>query len=139
MSAQTRITQDSPTTRRNIRIASSVQTTDATPTVAYSIPLGQQRASFLEVKAIAIQSDFSATESMSLQCGFRRASGGNVVKATPANNKGFYNSNGDFSGTHPSLDLVANTGTQSIDLQVTGKSATTINWHFAILSIQNLT
>lgn len=138
MAAETRIIQDSPTTRRNTRIPSSITTTDATPTVAYSIPLGQQRASFVEVKMVALQSDFSAAQSISLQCGFRRQSGGNVTKSTPANNKGFEASNGDFSGTAPSLNLVANTGAQTIDLVVTGKAATTIVWNFVLLSVQNL-
>lgn len=136
--AETRIIQNSPTTRRNIRVLDRVQTTDATPTVAYAIPLGQGRVSFIQAKVIAVQSDFSHAQSLDIQAGFRRASGGNVTKSTPANNRGFLVSNGDFSGTAPDIDIVANTGAQTIDIRITGKSATTINWYIELLSIQNL-
>jgi hypothetical protein len=136
--AETRIIQNSPTTRRNIRVLDRVQTTDATPTVAYSIPLGQGRVSFIQAKVIAVQSDFSHAQSLDIQAGFRRASGGNVTKSTPANNRGFLISSGDFTGTSPDIDIVANTGNQTIDVQITGKAATTINWYLELLSIQNL-
>lgn len=136
--AENRLIQNSTTTRRNVRVVESVTTTDATPTVLYSIPLGESRASFIQAKCIALQSDFSAAQSIDIQAGFRRASGGNVIKSTPANNKGFEVSNGDFAGAVPSLDLVANTGTQTIDVQATGKAATTIKWHIQLLSVQNL-
>jgi len=136
--AETRTIQNSPTTRRHIRVLERVQTTNATPTVAYSISLGQGRVSFIQAKAIATESDLSHLQALDIQAGFRRASGGNVTKATSGTNVGFSISNGDFTGTKPSIDLVANTGNQTIDVQVTGKSATTINWYIELLSIQNL-
>ncbi len=136
--AENRIIQNNTTTRRNVRIVDKVQTTNATPAIAYSVPLGQGRASFIQAKAIAVQSDFSHTQSLDIQAGFRRASGGNVTKSTPANNRGFLISSGDFSGASPDIDIVANTGTQSIDVTVTGKAATTINWYIELLSIQNI-
>lgn len=136
--AENRYIQNSTTTRRNVRVLDSVQTTDDTPTVAYSIPLGQLRASFIQAKAIAIQSDFSHLQALDIQSGFRRATGGNVTKATSGTNVGFSITNGDFTGTRPSINLVANTGTQTIDVEVTGKAATIINWHIELLSIQNL-
>ncbi len=138
MAAENRQIQNSTTTRRNIRVIDVVTTTDATPTVAYAVPLGEQRASFIQAKCIALQSNFGAAQSIDIQAGFRRASGGNVIKSTPANNKGFEVSNGDFSGASPSIDIVANTGNQTIDVQVTGKAATTIKWYIELLSIQNL-
>jgi len=137
--AENRQIQNSTTTRRNVRVIESITTTNATPTVAYAIPLGETRASFIQAKCIALKSDFSAAQSIDIQAGFRRASGGNVTKSTPTNNKGFEVSSGDFSGASPSVNLVANTGAQTIDVQVTGKAATTINWHIELLSIQNLT
>lgn len=136
--AENRVIQNSITTRRNVRVTDSIQTTDATPVILYSIPLGEGRASFIQVKVIAIQSNFGALQAIDMQAGFRRASGGNVTKATPANNSGFIISNGDFAGIDPTINLVANTGAQTIDVQATGKAATTINWHIALLSIQNL-
>lgn len=130
--------QNSNTTRRNVRVPESVTTTDATPTVMYSIPLGVQRASFVQAQLIAIKSDFSAAQAIFLQSAFRRMTGGNVIKATPTNNSGFQASNGDFTGIAPKIDLVANTSTQTIDLVVTGKAATTIKWQVVLLSVQNL-
>lgn len=136
--AENRIIQNSTTTRRNVRVLERVQTTNATPAVAYSVPLGQGRASFIQAKAIAIQSDFSHSQSLDIQAGFRRASGGNVTKSTPANNRGFLISSGDFTGASPDIDLVANTSSQTIDVQITGKAATIINWYIELLSKQNL-
>lgn len=136
---ETRQIIKSSTTRSKERVGIRVQTTDATPTVVYSIPLIEGRAIFAEARCLAIKSDFSELQVLSLMCGFRRASGGNVTKATSVDNKGFGISNGDFSVPLPSLNIVANTSAQTVDVEVTGKAATTINWHFEILSINNLT
>lgn len=60
---------------------------------------------------------------------FRRASAGNIVATgTPIENSG----NGDFSGAQPSLVANANVGTQSIDIIITGKTATNIKWYLNI-------
>ncbi len=136
--AENRAIQSSKTTRRNIRVIDSVTTTDATPTVIYSVPLGQGRASFIQAKAVAIRSDFGAMQALDIQAGFRRATGGNVTKATTGSNKGFEISNGDFTALEPSINLIANTSSQTIDVQVTGKSANTIKWYIELLSIQNI-
>jgi len=136
--AENRAIQSSKTTRRNIRVIDSFTTTNATPTVVYSIVLGQGRASFIQAKAIAIRSDFGAMQAIDMQAGFRRAIGGNITKATTGSNKGFEISNGDFTAQEPSIDLVANTATQSIDVEVTGKTSNTIKWYIELLSIQNI-
>lgn len=136
--AENRQIQNSTTTRRNIRVLERSTTSNATPLVAYSIPLGQERASFIQVKAIAVQSDFSHMQAIDIQAGFRRPAGGNVTRGTTGTNKGFEISNGDFSGTKPTINLNANAGAQTIDIEVVGKAATTINWYIEILSIQNI-
>lgn len=136
--AENRHIQSSKTARRNIRVLDVVTTTDATPKVAYSVGLGQGRTSFIQAKATVIRSDFGAQQAIDIQAGFRRAIGGSVVKATVPNNKGFEVSNGDFSGTAPSMDLIANTTAQTIDVEITGKAANNLRWYIELLSIQNI-
>lgn len=141
MARENRIVQNTPSTRRNTRIFDSVQTTNATPAIVASVGLGELRASFFQVRIFAIRSDFGAMQVLNLQAGFRRASGGNVIRATSNNGQGlpYSVSSGDFGSQPPSADLVANTGTQTMDIVVTGKSGQTINWHLDTVSIQNLT
>lgn len=138
--AQNRQIQNTTTTRRNLRVFDKLTTTDATPTVAGSVSLGSGKASYFEVKAFAVQSDFSALQALDVQAGFRRPVGGNVVRATSVGGSGlpYIASSGDFGNKAPTIDLVANTSTQTIDIVVTGKAETTIHWHFKALSIQNL-
>lgn len=139
--AETRTVISSPTSRKNIRVLVSSQTTNATPAVVYSIPLGQLRATSAEAHATVIQSDFSKAGSVFCEGVFRRASGGNITRASANNGNAtpLLRSIGDFAGQMPSIDLVANVGTQSIDVTVIGKAATTLNWHIEINSLQNLT
>lgn len=139
--AETRIIQNSPTTRRNRRVLERTQTANNTPTVAYSIPLGQGRVTSVEAHATVIQSDFSRAGSVFAEGVFRRAVGGNVTRASGNGgiSKPLLRSIGDFTGVMPSIDLVANTANQTIDLEVTGLNATTLNWHIEINSLQNLT
>jgi len=138
--SQNRQIQRNTTTQRNVRVFDAVTTTNATPTVAASVPLGQGKGSFFQAFACAIKSDFSALQALHVQAGFRRASGGNVTRATSNGGTGlpYLSSSGDFSGSSPTIDLVANTSTQTIDIVVTGKAATTINWHIESESLQNL-
>lgn len=137
---QNRHIQNTGTTRRNIRVFDKVTTTDATLLVAGSVNLGEGRASFFQVKIFAVQSNFGALQAINVQAGFRRPTGGNVARATSSGGSGlpYLASSGDFSGIAPTVDLVANTTTQTIDIVVKGKASTTINWYFESLSIQNL-
>jgi hypothetical protein len=140
MGAETRHIQNSKTSRRNTRVFSSVTTTGATPMVAASVGLGESRATYFHARVIALQSDFSALHALNVQAGFRRAVDGDVTRATSGGGAGlpYSTSSGDFPGKAPSVDLVANPSTQTIDIVVTGKALTTIHWHMESLSIQNL-
>jgi len=102
--AENRVIQNTTTTRRNIRVFDSVQTTSTTPKLAGSVPLGEGRASYFEVKAIAVQSNFGALQCLDVQAGFRRATGGNITRATTLNGAGlpYIATSGDFSGVSPS-------------------------------------
>lgn len=132
--AENRHIQNSSTTRRNIRVADKVVTTDATPATAYSIPLGENRVTSLTVTITAVNSTFTASQRTTSSTSFYRATGGNVTRAAAV----LTQSSGNFAGAQPLLDIAANTGTQSIDVKVTGKAATTISWYILIESLQNL-
>lgn len=138
--AQNRQIQSTPTARRNQRVFDSVTTANATPLVAGSVLLGSGRASFFQIKAFAVKSDISALQALNAQAGFRRPSGGNITRATTINGNSlpYLESSGDFGSKSPTIDLVANTSTQAIDIVVTGLAATTIKWYITSLSIQNL-
>lgn len=137
---QNRHIQSTPTTRRNLRVFDKIATTDDVPTLAGSVVLGEGKASYFEVKAFCTSSGLAELQAMDVQAGFRRPVGGNVTRATSNNGTGlpYLASSGDFSGKAPTIDLIANTTSQTIDIMVTGKSATTINWYFKSLSVQNL-
>lgn len=138
---ENRIIQNTISTRRNLRVFDSITTTNNTPTVFASIPLGETKASYFEVKAFCVADDFSALQAIDVQAGFRRPTGGNVIRATSSGGTGlpYLASSGDFSGASPRVDLVANTGTQTIDIVVTGKTGINIKWYVKSLSIQNIT
>lgn len=133
-----RVREDVQTARKNTRLIEMVQTADATPTVGYSISLGETRQSFGTFRITAVLPDRSMMSTFKVEAGFRRATGGNVTRiAFPQ-----IATQTDWTGgvsTRPSVDVVANTGTQSIDVTLTGKAATTINWYIEIESVQNLT
>ena len=134
-----RRTQRSGTTRRRIEIPDGYTTTDATTTTAFSISVSTNRVFYIQVRFLYNISDYSAAGLMVLEGTFRRASG-NIVRASQ--NSGIIppiiKSSGDFTGQQPSCDLVANTSTNAIDIKITGKASTTINWQFEIITIRNI-
>lgn len=138
--AENRHIQNTRTTRRNTRVFDKATTTNATPLVVASIPLAENRVSRFSLEVVAIKSDYTAAQEMDVVAVFRRAAGGNIARSTNTNGLGLPRllSGGDFTGIAPSVNLVANTSTQSIDVTVTGKASTTIYWHFISLSIQNI-
>lgn len=132
-----RIRQDTVTTRKNSRLTDRVVTTNATPTTGFSIPLGAGKHSFGTFRIIAVKSDISLMSTFYTQAAFRRTSGGNITRVAPPKIDLLSDWTGATSA-RPSVDIAANTSTQSIDINVTGQAATTINWYFEIVSIQNL-
>lgn len=104
-------------------VLTSLQTTDATPTLMGSIPVTEGEVRKILVEVVAIKSDSSKTPSFG-KCGtFRRAPAGNIVRVGKIEN--FCT---EKDGTGWDVELIANTGTQSIDIEVTGEAGTTINW-----------
>jgi hypothetical protein len=132
-----RLKQDTVTTRKNTRLTDRVVTTNATPATAFSISLGSGRHSFGTFRIIAVKSDLTEMSTFYTQAAFRRPPGGNVTAVgTPKID--IMTDWSTPSGTRPMVSFAANTGTQSIDIVVTGRAATTINWYLEIVSIQNL-
>ena len=127
--------------RRNIRVYDKITTTDATPIIIASITLGENRGSFIRVEGFAKTTNLSAMQAVSSEAGFRRQTGGNVIRSTSNNglNSPPLISSGDLSGVAPTIDLVANTTTQTIDIVAKGKAGVTLQWHLMTTSLQNLT
>lgn len=109
------------------------QTTDATPTVpsgASSPVIAEGKAAIVKVKALGRRSDLSAALGIEVWVIVRRASAGNVTivgSQQPATAQ-------EDSASTPAFNLVANTGTQKIDAQVTGVAGQTWDWQIDITS-----
>lgn len=133
------ISQDSLSVRRRIRVPEIFQTTNAVQQTAVQIDVPASTAWYIKVRAVAYQSDFSKSASYEEEACFRRASAGNVIRASANGgvSKPILSALGDFI-ILPDLDVVANTSSQTIDIKVTGIASTTINWIFDIQTLRNL-
>ncbi len=104
-------------------IISEVQTTDATPTVIYSLVTIDDRGFFCECEAAAAPTSSNNRWFAKYTAGFQRK---------PSTNIQFLDSNTEeytlYAGNTPSFRLVENTGTQNIDVEITGRTAITLNW-----------
>lgn len=108
-------------------VVDSIQTTNAAPLVVYSIAVPQNKAVFVRVSFMSVNTAYTNTASGDLITTFTRNSG-NVVRSDLGLGGGVAgNTVGNFTGQQPSVDTVANTESQSIDIKVTGKTATDIN------------
>lgn len=108
------------------------QTTNATQSTAYSMPIGQSQGASVTVSFTAINSGFSNIAAGKIEATFLRASG-NLSRTAVTSNAGLMQSVlGNFTGTQPSVDIAADTGTNAIDFKVTGKVSATINWNLEI-------
>jgi len=98
------------------------QTTDATVTTLFSLPLAELQSGTLKGTIIASTPDHTNTVSGDFLIGARRASGGNVtlVGAVVANIN---------SSSAATFTCDVDTGTQTMRVRVTGVAATTYNWN----------
>lgn len=116
-------------------VSTSVQTTNGSAAVAHSIAVAQGEAFTVEAMIVGRKSDGTAFGHWKLFGGFYRNSGGNVTQNDVTSIPTSIVPSGEGTTTWL-VDLVVNTGTQSIDIQVTGKAATTINWHVSVRTIK---
>lgn len=108
------------------------QTTDATntvPTGAY-VAVAEGQVVFVEVIVIARRSDLSAALGVRQWVIARRASGGNVTLVGSV--QGTVQ---EDSASAPTFALVADTGNQRVNAQVTGVAAQTWNWTVRIMGV----
>lgn len=104
----------------------TVQTTDATTTDIMSIPVAQNEAIVVNVKVIAAISDYSAAIGGTVIHTFRRATG-NVTAVGGETDT----TSEDSAGT-PTVNCVADTTNQTVDVRVTGVAAETWNWEVQV-------
>lgn len=111
------------------RHGGAVQTTDATPTPIIAIPLAEGEVVTVEAMVTARKSDGAARESMKVIASFYRNAGGDVTingaSACPFAEPGTYDA-----------EWVANTGDQTVDLQVTGAGGVTLNWTASAVALK---
>lgn len=110
------------------RIQIKTQTTGATPLTVNSIVVPANKGVCVIVEYSALKSTKDQVAGGRTIANFYRDAGN--VSRTAANTAQGLNQSitGNFSSTQPYVDIVANTGTQSIDVQAVGKAGTTIDW-----------
>lgn len=127
----------SSTFTKEIIIIDPYQTANATQATAMSFPLPASKAAFAKAEFFCYDSSFASTAGGTVQAMFVR-SAGNISRSSGATAAGLITSIlGNFTLGQPSVDLVSNTTTQSIDVKVTGKTATTINWRIELTIYYN--
>lgn len=110
------------------RRVETIQTTDANPTTIASIAVAEGEAWFVEARIVGRESDGSNRAIYTLRGLFYRNTSGNVTQQGSTDKTPVpIESNAAWDA-----DLVANTGTQAIDIKVTG--ANTVDWKVDILS-----
>lgn len=109
-------------------------TSNGTQTTAFSVALPAGKAASCVCEYVDNNSTSSNASGGFARAVFYRPTGGNVARTSANSSQGlFANLLGNFTGAQPSVDIVANVGTQSIDLKVTGKAATSISWHLELV------
>lgn len=106
------------------------QTVNATPQVAHSFSVATDSVVRIEVRYNCIKDgDYSKVASGKLIQVFTRTSGGGLVSTSSDQNKAEVGNASDNMSTSPSVSLVANTGTNAVDLTIVG-TTDTLDWDF---------
>lgn len=105
-----------------------LQTTNATATTAGSIPVPTSKGVTVMVEFNGLKSTKDTVVGGYANASFYRASGDVTRTASNTNQGLIVDETGNFTGSQPYIDIVANAGTQSIDIKAVGKAATTIDW-----------
>lgn len=110
-----------------------VQTTNATQSTIDSILVAENQLVDINIQARGKTSTGTNFVMITFRATFGRATGGNITRTSSSTSSGLISEIlSNFIGLNPSIDAVANTSTQSIDIKLTGKASTTINWSFLI-------
>lgn len=118
------------------RYSQTFQTTNATPTVAYSVPIPASSAAYIEIDFLVVNSSgtaFSNAAGGEADACFTRTAAGNVLRATGSNGllDAAIKLAGNFTSM-PKAEIVANTTTQTADIMLTGLAGVTLTWTFSV-------
>lgn len=94
-----------------------------TPVTWASIPLSTNSTAVILVTFNCVKNDYSASYGGYVSLSFVRGSGNISKQGTIISNL-----TGGITGNKPTIDLQANTSTQSIDIVITGQTASTTIW-----------
>lgn len=104
----------------------TVQTTNGTPTQIVSIPVPESSAITISGKIVALRNDATEAVGGTFWGTFHRPTSNDIqVVGVP-----FISIVENSSGV-PSMELIADIGTQSISVRVIGESAKTFDWHIS--------
>mgnify|MGYP001568120700 CR=1 FL=1 len=106
-----------------------VQTTDATPIVVLSHSVGTHKVVGVELYVVCFEHTMSAGAVAWVEGLFHRVAGDLIRTVAPRIDLVVT----AFGAPQPQVTFVANIGTQSIDVQITGKATTTLRWHLDLL------
>lgn len=112
-------------TKQKINLGST-QTTNATPIVAYSIPMTTNQMLFVNIMFSCSDSTWSKGLAQSPIAAYFLRATGNITNASTTIGIGL---NINLTLVPPTLTFVVNNTTQSVDITVTGQASTTYNWH----------
>ena len=116
--------ENSANTATHTMYTSTVQTTDATVTQATAIPVAVDEVYSVEVDVVARENATGADRAQYKLAGlFYRNTGGDVTQQGSTTSLSTIESDGTWD-----CNLTADTENQQIDIDVTGKAATTIDW-----------
>ena len=115
---------------RERRDETITETTDDVSAVVLSFTLGEEKIATIEVKGVSYDSGMTTGATGKITGTFARRTGQNIIRVgTPL----LQAVTTTWSAPQPTLDVVANTQTQSIDIVVKGKAATYIRWYLKAL------
>jgi hypothetical protein len=115
------------------QLSSTTTTTDASNTVAHSVAVAQNEVWAVEATVVGRKTS-GADRIMAVVKGLFYRNGANVTQQGSTSVPFEEQSDATWGG----VDLIANTSSQSVDVQVTGKAATTINWKVSVRAIKVL-
>lgn len=111
------------------RSVTQAQTVDATLTVVASLPIPVDTCAAIELHWVGRRADSLAIARRESRLTVYRLSTGNVTQLGSTND---LLATAKTDGTWGAPDFALNTGTQAVDVRVTGKAATIINWSVEI-------
>lgn len=109
-----------------IIVENTVTTSDATPTQIAAVPVAESSSVTITGRFIALRSTATEAAGGTFRAEFHRATGGSV--AIMGSNQ--VDLDDDSSGS-PTIDLVADVGSESASIRVTGEVSKTFNWKIA--------